>query len=1858
MYYTSITFLLLSLAILNTYGSQHMCNHDSDISYDIPSDYLETFEAKFGKRNLQTGQNTKPFRVTFDSSQLYNTTNGPGMTDSYRSYLIQIMKGAQVFLRNFIQVVPRQTPITSYYGWAQCGQSPFIVYYPPELQRNGAGIPNSDMHLLVTYFNDTTSSQLASAGFCELNPGPIIGRVRFNIGTLKMNADNSLFQDNFSVALHELTHALGFSGGAIQYWIDPDTGQPYGSNVSKVLTQTSLWGINGVNKLSSKNVVQTAKNHYACPTINGMFLENQGGDGSMGSHWERDLIKNEYMTASQVLKSYVVSEFTAALLRDTGFYAGINSNMVGTIYWGKNKGCDFFQNVCNSTLTTYPEFPVQQNGQQYCDFYSMAIGIVSSTRDTFSQCPVAQPYSNQFCQDPNNQPSEWNRMNTGVNSYCFQSTSIKNGWTSNSPGFNSRCNIIKCSADFSTITVYLWQQETITCTTPGQVIDLTKVSSTTYGNFTCPNNFQMVCNYPKTCPNQCSSNGICNNGYCICIDGYAGQDCSITCAYPNVYDGTNCVTACTGQNYKNPDNTCKPSCPMGYYQDSSSNTCILCHTFCSACTGALSTQCSSCNMGYELSGSTCNSYTCDSTCGTCNGSGPNKCTSCNTGYTLSGSTCLPTCHPSCKTCSAQNNPNACTSCNDGNYLSNNQCVTCPAPCGTCVYSNSQVICNSCTPTTSYTFDSTNKVCNPICDPSCLACTQPQNSNACSSCPSGSFLQGSTCQPCQSPCKTCLNSATSCRSCVSSTNYTYDSVNFVCQMICHSSCSSCTKPNDQTQCTKCVDGYYLNGTTCTLCNSPCKFCSSATQCLSCVNNTDYTYDPNAKQCISNCYQYCSSCSKPSDSNSCTACKDGYYLSGSQCLQCSSPCSKCTSNANQCTGCISGYSLDSSQNKCNIQCYQTCKTCSSPNNQQACNSCIDGYFIQNNQCLQCQSPCATCSNSSTNCINCANNYQKNNQNICQPICDSSCKSCSSPKNSNSCTDCFDGSFLNANNQCIQCQKPCQNCVSQATKCTSCINNTDYTFDNVNQICNLVCNNTCSSCFGPNDNTKCNSCIDGYYLDGTTCKQCSSPCSKCSQSPTQCTGCIASYQLNNQNQCIPSCDSSCNTCSKPLDKNSCITCNTGYTMVNSLCQQCTYPCSECQTSQTNCTKCAPSHVLSGNVCQPTCDDSCLTCSKLIDPNSCTSCSPGFYLLVNNQDVQGSCKQCLSVCQTCKDGQTCQECIQGYLLQKDGSCSPICDASCLTCSKPNDRNSCLSCSAPLVLQNSQCQQCGDGFYYDNGSCSNCTNNCKSCSNKLKCEICLDGYVLDSAFNCIKSNTCHLTCQNCIGDSYYQCTFCAHSRQLVKIDESLSYGICQCPEDTTDNNEPECEQSKVQKNVKQTIIGSFAGSAFTSILISVGLQNPLIALTYFQLSQGISYLNLVNAKQSVGFDEALRVISFSNFDFQQFKSPSKNINNKRILSDQSSNIDLVNDSQIKQNPKIALNNKNYNFLENSQPILWIQGFAWAISLSTYLISKYIKIQSSFIKNIKKYTVISLPIITFAVCSQEMWLCIFYQFVLQSNGLSDAGQLVCSIFAFIYMISVLCYLFYQLEYKKCLNTRQFKKSLQTIDVNSPQNLQIMSDTNLEDQKKFYFLNLYVKQDSFATRNIIQIIVLLKMIISIAVSCISQNAYAQIILFILSYFAFCVYISLFRPLKQVKYNAVLLSIYFITTVISIIYAVSINFQNDAETSKTLSLVMLSIIISTYIVFLAFWTLILLHLIYNWLKKCIYKDFQLNPQDLPKKLPQHLPHHLPQLSKDEQVSQLNMVDNTHQQLELKSGQFSQNQLQPDKSFPGFNNQVKIL
>ena len=80
-----------------------------------------------------------------------------------------------------------------------------------------------------------------------------------------------------------------------------------------------------------------AREYYNCPTARGVALENAGGAGTGGSHWDRAELGDEAMSGSDINEPRY-SIFTIALMEDTGWYkvdmAGAGGDYHDEIIWG------------------------------------------------------------------------------------------------------------------------------------------------------------------------------------------------------------------------------------------------------------------------------------------------------------------------------------------------------------------------------------------------------------------------------------------------------------------------------------------------------------------------------------------------------------------------------------------------------------------------------------------------------------------------------------------------------------------------------------------------------------------------------------------------------------------------------------------------------------------------------------------------------------------------------------------------------------------------------------------------------------------------------------------------------------------------------------------------------------------------------------------------------------------------------------------------------------------------------------------------------------------------------------------------------------------------------------------------------------------------------------------------------------------------------------------------------------------------------------------------------------------------------------------------------------------------------------
>ena len=435
--------------------------------------------------------------------------------------------------------------------------------------------------------------------------------------------------------------------------------------------------------------------------------------------------------------------------------------------------------------------------------------------------------------------------------------------------------------------------------------------------------------YPK---NECAQCYSAPDGPCTTCNGGASNNC-LTCDTPFYYDPTT--------------SKCVLTCPVGYWEDSSSHTCIKCYTrataaayqqTCYTCTNSLATSCTSCAPGEAFLFST--NGTCLLRCppGYWGDTSDDKCKQCYQ-YTASA----PTENP-CATCEGPDS-NDCLSCNSP-WVLDKTTKTCVDTCPTGYFNDAaSLTCIRCYVASNPTTDvhKSCKSCSGILMTNCLSCEAgnyyyPRRRVCLGSCPSGYYADDatSTCLPCYSTinpielhrtCITCSGGdSNNCLSC--ETNAFYIASENICV-------------------NTCPDGYFKDPitNTCITCYSTgsgaCQTCTGGlqTDCTSCFTGTYYL--PSNTSCVSGCptngwyadNDTCKSCYMPSDSGNdkgCLSCKGGlptdclscargtyYYYTNSTCLfECpygfyknnqTSTCSLCTDSSQEgCPSATEAYS----------------------------------------------------------------------------------------------------------------------------------------------------------------------------------------------------------------------------------------------------------------------------------------------------------------------------------------------------------------------------------------------------------------------------------------------------------------------------------------------------------------------------------------------------------------------------------------------------------------------------------------------------------------------------------------------------------------------------------------------------------------------------------------------------------------------------------------------------------------------------------------------------------------------------------------------------------------------------------------
>jgi proprotein convertase subtilisin/kexin type 5 len=535
---------------------KHKCVH-SQLDY---ADHLrvgpyDEEAAENHTRLLQAGY--APIRIALDFSNL-TTTSLANCTAAQSSYIqTTFMPDSEAWFESFLSVIPYPTTLTL--SGSSCYQTAIPAFYAT------TGV-QADIVFFVSAVNDPTSSYAAWAAACVFsayNSRPIAAQVNINTAYL----DPTQFAYQKMIARHELIHAFAFSPGLWTHYIYAN-----GTTIpSNLVTQTGVTSrFQATTLIILPSIVAKARAYYNCPSLVGMELENEGGSGSLGAHWEARLLRDEVMTA--VASSYMVlTDWTATLMEESGWYK-TNMSMTLPARWGYQKGCGFVNNLCvdnsvSPATTAYPEFCTNLNANAGCTYDGSFMGHCwygtgtaananwqyfagqMGVNSFLDNCPYMDEYSGGDCRVPANilPPTPLYPQNATPTSRCFIGTICiaTGGYAGNyNPATNRMaCWESHCQDNFDgTYTLKVTVGTAVlTCPQAGGTI---AAPAGYNGNIVCPNAVQ-VCVLPP-CPSNCSGNGTCIDGACVCNNASLNQwDCSNPNA-TNTTNTTNTTTNTTG----------------------------------------------------------------------------------------------------------------------------------------------------------------------------------------------------------------------------------------------------------------------------------------------------------------------------------------------------------------------------------------------------------------------------------------------------------------------------------------------------------------------------------------------------------------------------------------------------------------------------------------------------------------------------------------------------------------------------------------------------------------------------------------------------------------------------------------------------------------------------------------------------------------------------------------------------------------------------------------------------------------------------------------------------------------------------------------------------------------------------------------------------------------------------------------------------------------------------------------------------------------------------------------------------------------------------------------------------------------
>eukprot|EP01138_Halocafeteria_seosinensis_P001714 gb/GECG01001757.1/.p1 GENE.gb/GECG01001757.1/~~gb/GECG01001757.1/.p1 ORF type:complete len:1684 (+),score=177.51 gb/GECG01001757.1/:1-5052(+) len=494
---------------------------------DNPGDDKDTDDAG-GEYFACSGDNSQYMDV---NGAMRSCGSGDVLSNSKRDYLKNtLVHDAMDYFEKTLSVVPvdgnlvLDSPFTCFddYTFICCKR------LTPDDDQN-TGIDNSDFHLYVTA-RPTGGSILAWALTCQTDSDgrPISAQLNFDPSRISTDLDKR--REQTITAMHEATHGLGFSASVF-------------SNLGIIQS----FNKNGktLKRIVSPSVAEAAKVHYDCSDWGdaGGEIEDGGGRGTAGSHWEKRVLSDEYMTGRSEPNT-VVSTFTLAFFADTGWYIP-DYAQAESLLWGESQGCTFPRSTCDNWGSRYFCEVSDQQGCSIdykwlakCNLRDYGYELAShfqyfndpelGGRDQLADfCPYFSRRSGGDCTDSSTTTIWFYGEQVGPSSMCFTGT-----WkhvASSASGNHHGCLKTSCDSQSLRLVVEFDTTdgvETLKCPSSGGTVDLQSEGLESFeGTIDCPPS-DVRCTGDPCDNNNCDGHGTCNSddGTCTCDSGYYGSD--------------------------------------------------------------------------------------------------------------------------------------------------------------------------------------------------------------------------------------------------------------------------------------------------------------------------------------------------------------------------------------------------------------------------------------------------------------------------------------------------------------------------------------------------------------------------------------------------------------------------------------------------------------------------------------------------------------------------------------------------------------------------------------------------------------------------------------------------------------------------------------------------------------------------------------------------------------------------------------------------------------------------------------------------------------------------------------------------------------------------------------------------------------------------------------------------------------------------------------------------------------------------------------------------------------------------------------------------------------------------------------